>query len=55
VQEYWIVYWQQQSVEIYRRVDDLRLVATLTGGDALTTPLLPGFECPISTLRAPSS
>jgi hypothetical protein len=40
---------------VYRRVeDDLRLVATLTGEDTLTTPVLPGFTCPISTLWAPS-
>ena len=59
VQEYWIVDWQRQAVEVYRRIEDdpsagsgqaLRLVATLAGGDALTTPLLPGFACPISSL-----
>ncbi len=55
VQEYWMVDWQRQSVEVYRRVDgELRLVETLTGADALTTPLLPGFACPIARLWAPS-
>jgi Uma2 family endonuclease len=63
VQEYWIVDWQGQAVEVYRRVDDdpsassgqaLRLVTTLTGEDALTTPLLPGFSCPIARLWPPS-
>lgn len=55
VLEYWIVDWQRRAVEVFRRVeDDLRPVATLSGEDALTTPLLPGFSCPISTLWAPS-
>jgi Uma2 family endonuclease len=54
VQEYWIVDWQRQAVEVYRRIEgDLRLVATLAGEDVLTTPLLPGFSCPISSLWAP--
>ena len=63
VQEYWIVDpfaalragWQRQAVDVYRRIEDeLRPVATLTGDDSLTTPLLPGFSCPISRLWAPS-
>jgi Uma2 family endonuclease len=55
VREYWIVDWQQQTVEVFRRVeDDLRPIATLSGEGALTTPLLPGFSCPISALWAPS-
>lgn len=54
VEEYWMVDWQRQTVEVYRRAeDDLRLVETLTGEDALTTPLLPGFACPIVRLWAP--
>ena len=67
VREYWIVDWQRRAVDVYRRVEDdptaehvrvagqaLRPVATLTGEDALTTPLLPGFSCPVSRLWAPS-
>jgi len=54
VQEYWIVDWQRQAVDVYHRVeDDLRLVATLANDDALTTPLLLGFSCAISRLWAP--
>jgi len=54
VQEYWIVDWQQQAVELYRRIgDDLGHVATLVGNDVLTTPLLPGFAHPIAMLWAP--
>ena len=55
VQEYWIVDWRQQAVDVYRRIDGaLTLVATLTGADVLTTPLLPGFACPLSDLWEPS-
>jgi Uma2 family endonuclease len=51
VREYWILDWRLQSMEVYRRHDAaLQLVATLTGGDVLTSPLLPGFSCPVSTL-----
>jgi Uma2 family endonuclease len=54
VQEYGIVDWQRQAVEVYRRTEgDPRLVATLAGEDVLTTPLLPGFSCPITSLWAP--
>lgn len=55
VQEYWIVDWRQRAVEVYRRLDgNLTRVATLTGDDVLTTPLLPGFACPLGELWAPS-
>ncbi|AGY60150.1 Uma2 family endonuclease [Gloeobacter kilaueensis] len=51
VQEYWIVDWQLQQLEIYRREQAvLRLVATLLSGDTLESPLLPGFSCPIGPL-----
>jgi Uma2 family endonuclease len=55
VQEYWIADWRTHTVEVYRREGaELRLVATLTDEDVLTSPLLPGFVCPVSTLWAPS-
>jgi Uma2 family endonuclease len=55
VQEYWIVDWRQQAVEVYRRIDgSLGLAATLVGTDVLTTPLLPDFSCPLGELWAPS-
>jgi Uma2 family endonuclease len=48
VQEYWIVNWQLQQVEVYRRDNALLvLVATLLAGDEIASPLLPGFCCPI--------
>ena len=51
VVEYWIVGWMQRFVEVYRREDAaLRLVATLHDTDTLTSPLLPGFSCPVSKL-----
>lgn len=51
VQEYWIVNWQLQTIEIYRRTDArLQLVATLLAGDNLTSPLLPGFKVEIDRI-----
>jgi Uma2 family endonuclease len=51
VQEYWIVNWQLQTLEIYRRTDArLQLVATLLAGDKLTSPLLPGFSAEIDRI-----
>ncbi|MEM8640179.1 MAG: Uma2 family endonuclease [Cyanobacteria bacterium P01_G01_bin.54] len=51
VQDYWIVNWQLQTIEIYRRVEaQLARVATLTAGDQLTSPLLPGFEVAIADI-----
>ena len=38
-------------VEVYRRLGGgLQRVATLTGNDALASPLLPGFTCPNASL-----
>ena len=51
VQEYWIVNWQQKTLEIYRRSNaQLQLVATLLEGDTLTSPLLPEFSTPITQI-----
>jgi Uma2 family endonuclease len=53
VQEYWIVDWRLQQVEVYRRDQALlRLIATLFAGEQLNTPLLPGFSCSIARLFA---
>jgi Uma2 family endonuclease len=49
VHEYWIVNWQLQQVEVYRRADaKLTLVATLFASDELTSPLLPEFRCQVA-------
>jgi Uma2 family endonuclease len=45
VEEYWIVSWTNRSVELHRRNnDELRELATLTAGDTLESPMLPGFK-----------
>ena len=54
VQEYWIVDWQAQTVEVYRpRQGALELTEPLGGADLLTSPLLAGFSCPVSSLWTP--
>ncbi len=46
VQEYWILDRIAQEIEVYRRGNDgLQYVAVVTGGEILTSPMLPGFEC----------
>lgn len=56
VDEYWIADWRTRTVEVYRRAGaDLLLAATLTGDDALTSPQLPGFRCPIASLWPPAT
>lgn len=51
VQEYWIVDWQKQQIEVYRREKAaLKLVATLFANDELTYPLLPNFVCSIGKI-----
>jgi Uma2 family endonuclease len=45
VQEYWIIDWRRQQIEIFRRdLHGLPLVATLFSSDVLTSPLLPDFQ-----------
>jgi Uma2 family endonuclease len=54
VREYWIVNWQQHTVQVFRRVDSqLRVAATFTIDDTLTSPILPGFALPLQKLFAP--
>src|SRR5262245_38876695 len=53
VLEYWILDWRTHSIEIYRRQsNDLELFATLTKGDLLESPCLPGFSAQSDTLFA---
>jgi Uma2 family endonuclease len=54
VREYWIVDWQQRTVNVYRRGDDasLRHAAVLYEEDTLQSPLLPGFTCHVAHLFA---
>lgn len=49
VQEYWILDWRIQQLEVYRRQGArLRLVVTLLLADTLTSPLLPDFSCSVA-------
>ncbi|MFN6482936.1 MULTISPECIES: Uma2 family endonuclease [unclassified Nostoc] len=51
VQEYWILNWQLQQVEVYRREKAvLKLAATLFAIDDLSSPLLPNFVCTVARL-----
>jgi Uma2 family endonuclease len=44
LQEYWVVDWRKQQIEIFRRDSHgLPLVATLLSSDVLSSPLLPDF------------
>ena len=53
VQEYWIVDWRLQQIEVYRRDNAiLRLISTLFTNDELVSPLLPGFSCPVAQIFA---
>jgi len=50
VREYWIIDWQASVVQVYRRENAaLALAATLHAEDQLTSLLLPGFACLVST------
>lgn len=51
VQEYWIMNWRTQQVEVYRRqATQLVLFATLLSTDSLTSPCLPDFSCPVDRI-----
>ncbi|MGG6263518.1 Uma2 family endonuclease [Leptolyngbya sp. AN03gr2] len=51
VREYWIIDWQAQQMEVYRRESAaLSLVATLFSEDEITSSLLPGFKMSIASL-----
>jgi Uma2 family endonuclease len=51
VREYWIVDRLLQQIQIYRREQaTLVLAATLFSSDNLTSPILPGFNCPVASL-----
>ncbi|MBD2079014.1 Uma2 family endonuclease [Leptolyngbya sp. FACHB-17] len=49
VQEYWILDWRIQQLEVYRRQGALlQLVSTLFSQDRLTSALLPEFDCAVA-------
>ena len=51
VDEYWIVDSENLSVLVFRlQAQTLEEVATLTGDDELTSPILPGFDVKVRTI-----
>ena len=51
VNEYWIVDSENRAVEIYRLSSErLELAAMLKDQDEITSPLLPGFICPLASV-----
>jgi Uma2 family endonuclease len=51
VLEYWIVNCLFNEITIYRRARKaLKLQGTLRSSDTLTSPLLPGFQCPVKSI-----
>jgi Uma2 family endonuclease len=54
VREYWIVNWEDRSVQIFRRENQqLQAAAMLTLEETLTSPMLPGFALALRRLFAP--
>ncbi|SRR6266550_4233240 len=51
VKEYWIVDGENRAIEIYRLgTKGLGLAPVLRLGDNITSPLLPGFSCPVASV-----
>jgi Uma2 family endonuclease len=51
VNEYWIVDSENRAVEIYRLISKkLELATMLRDQDEITSPLLPGFTCPLASI-----
>jgi len=51
VKEYWIVDGENRAIEIYRLgTKGLELAVVLRVGDEITSPLLPGFSCPVADI-----
>jgi Uma2 family endonuclease len=49
VDEYWIADWRLQRIQIYRRADGaLKLFGVRMNDELVTSPVLPGFSCPVS-------
>ena len=53
VKEYWIVDAENRALEIYRlTAQGLELATMLRATDEITSPLLPGFSCPLGKVFA---
>ena len=49
VREYWIIDTDNSAIEVYDLLDDLlELRVVLHADDEITSPLLPGFKCPVA-------
>ncbi|MGZ8842206.1 MAG: Uma2 family endonuclease [Pyrinomonadaceae bacterium] len=54
VSEYWIVDSENRSIEIYRVAgESLDLATLLRNDDQVTSPVLPGFSCPLAKIFEP--
>ena len=54
VEEYWIVDPLAQTLDVYRQQEGTLVhLAHLTRENTLTSPLLPGFRCPVADLFSP--
>jgi Uma2 family endonuclease len=49
-QEYWIIDWLRQSVEVWTFTEPAARVITYTTGQSITTPLIPGVSVSVEEL-----
>jgi Uma2 family endonuclease len=49
-QEYWIIDWQRQLVEVWTYTEPAARVVTYTAGQTITTPLIPGLSLSVKEL-----
>jgi Uma2 family endonuclease len=49
-QEYWIIDWQRQSVQVWTFTESPARAMAYTPGQTITTPLIPGLAAPVGEL-----
>jgi Uma2 family endonuclease len=49
-QEYWIIDWQRQVIEVWTFIEPQARAMTYTVGQTITTPLIPGLTVPVGDL-----
>ena len=49
-QEYWIIDWLRQSIEVWTFIGQAAQVVTYTSGQTITTPLLPNVSISVEDL-----
>lgn len=53
IEEYWVVDTRARAIEVYRRESGkLKFFTTFVSDEAVTSPLLPEFECGVASLFA---